>query len=276
MHGAGNDYVYVDLIAQPELVNHRSIVSPASLAVAVSDRRTGIGSDGLVLISQSPTAAARMRMFNADGSEAEMCGNALRCVARLLFQRRHVDRDIFTIETGRGDLRAELLGELVRIEMGRPILSAKQIPTTLVGNPPVDQSVTSGGRTFVVTCVSMGNPHCVVFCDELSDEIVLGSGPEIEQLPSFPNRTNVEFVTVVDRSHLNVRVWERGSGETQACGTGACAAVVAGVLSGRCERIVCVTLPGGTLEVDWTADSDNMYLTGPAVEVFCGEWLLRP
>ena len=273
MHGAGNDYVYVDLIAQPELANHEAIVSPTRLAVEVSNRRTGIGSDGLVFVSPSQSAAARMRMFNADGSEAEMCGNALRCVARLLVDRGHVDAAEFKIETGRGDLTASVPGKQIRIELGRPILTAEQIPTTLVGNPPVDQSVLLGKQEFVVTCVSMGNPHCVIFSDELTDELVLGAGPGIEQMPSFPNRTNVEFVTVVDRSHLNVRVWERGSGETQACGTGACAAVVAGSLTGRCDRTADVTLPGGTLQVDWAAD-DNVFLTGPAVEVFRGDWPL--
>lgn len=274
MHGAGNDYVFVDLISQPELQDHYAIRDPTQLAIDVSSRRTGIGSDGLVLISPANDAAAQMRMFNADGSEAEMCGNALRCVAHLLVTR-HAESSAFSIQTGRGLLGAGIEHDgTFRNEMGRPILNAAMIPTTLLGDPVVNASLTVGQKEFSVTCVSMGNPHCVIFGDDLTDDLVLNHGPQIERSPYFPSRTNVEFAKIIDRSNIKVRVWERGSGETMACGTGACAVVVAGVLSNRCDRTVNVVLPGGTLRVDWESD-DCVYLSGPVAEVFRGEWSLN-
>lgn len=270
MHGAGNDYVYIDGFTQT-LPKDLS-----ALAVAVSDRHKGIGADGLIAIEPSAVADARMRIWNADGSPAEMCGNGVRCVAKYLYDRGLVQRDELTVETGRGLLTLQLWidggrVERVRVNMGTPIFESGHIPTTLAGDPPADAPLTIGDKTLAVTCLSMGNPHCVVFVDELNDRWVLGFGPGIERHPAFPQRVNVEFVHVISPTELLLRVWERGSGETQACGTGACAALVAGVLTGRCQRAAVCHLPGGDLELEWS-DSGDVYLTGPAVEVFTGDW----
>lgn len=271
MHGAGNDYIYVDCFAQPvpqEL--------PA-LARAVSDRHTGIGADGLILILPSEQADARMRMFNADGSEAEMCGNGIRCVAKYVYEYGIASEEDLAIETACGVQKLKLFVnngkvERVRVNMGPPILQAADIPTTLSGDPPVNVPLDVNGRKLFVTAVSIGNPHCVTFVDELSDDLVLQLGPLIEHHPAFPNRVNAEFVQILSPTEVSMRVWERGSGETLACGTGACAVVVAGVLTGRTERNLLCKLPGGALELEWS-DSGDIFLTGPAVEVFSGEWL---
>ncbi|HUG94232.1 MAG TPA: diaminopimelate epimerase [Planctomycetaceae bacterium] len=270
MHGAGNDYVYVDCFQQPPPPN------PGALARAVSDRHTGIGADGLILIEPSDVADARMRMWNADGTAGEMCGNGIRCVAKYLYERNLARKDVQTIDTGGGVKTlwpAVVNGrvEHVRVNMGRPILEAARIPTTLPGDPPVLAALDLADRRMSVTCVSMGNPHCVLFVEELTDHWVLSMGPVIEQHPAFPARINVEFVQVQSRSELAIRVWERGAGETLACGTGACAAAVAAVLAGRTGRTVACRLRGGTLEVDWSETGD-VILTGPAVEVFEGDW----
>lgn len=270
MHGAGNDYVYVDCFAEPFPRD------AAKLAIAVSDRHKGIGADGLILICPSEQADARMRMFNADGSEAEMCGNGVRCVAKYVYDHGIARTDTLRIETGRGVLTlavetARGRVERVRVNMGQPILEAAKIPTTLPGDPPLRQKLSAAGREFEVTCVSMGNPHCITFVDRLSDDWVLRVGPEVERHPAFPNRVNAEFVEVISPRELRMRVWERGSGETQACGTGACATAVAGALTGLTERRVLAHLPGGDLELEWSA-AGEVYLTGPAVEVFTGVW----
>ena len=270
MHGVGNDYVYIDCFA--ENVPH----DIPKLAIAVSDRHTGIGADGLILICPSETADARMRMFNADGSESEMCGNGVRCVAKYVYDHGIARQDRLKIETGRGVLVLDLETargqvERVRVNMGPPILEGSKIPTTLPGDPPIRQQLSAAGREFEVTCVSMGNPHCVTFVDRLSDDWVLRVGPEVEQHPAFPRRVNAEFIQVVSPREFHMRVWERGSGETQACGTGACASAVAGVLTGLTERRVLAHLPGGDLELEWSNTGD-VYLTGPAVEVFSGDW----
>jgi diaminopimelate epimerase len=270
MQGAGNDYIYVDCFAQPMPKD------APKLAIAVSDRHKGIGADGLILICPSEAADARMRMFNADGSEAEMCGNGVRCVAKYVYDHGIARKEELKVETGRGILTLALETargkvERVKVNMGRPIFEAGKIPTSLVGDPPVRQKLTAGGREFLVTCVSMGNPHCVTFVERLSDEWVLSVGPQVERHRAFPNRVNAEFVEVVSPREVRMRVWERGSGETQACGTGACAAAVAGVLTGLTERRVLAHLPGGELELEWS-DAGEVYLTGPAVEVFRGEW----
>ncbi len=270
MHGAGNDYIYVDCFAEAV---PRDL---SRLAVAVSDRHKGIGADGLILIAPSEIADARMRMFNADGSESEMCGNGVRCVAKYVYDHGIARKDRLQIETGRGVLAIDLElahGKVARarVNMGTPILEGAKIPTTLPGNPPIRQKISAGGREFEVTCVSMGNPHCVTFVDRLSDDWVLRVGPEVERHPAFPRRVNAEFIRIVSRDEFQMRVWERGSGETQACGTGACASVVAGVLTGLTDRHVLAHLPGGDLELEW-AESGEVYLTGPAVEVFSGEW----
>jgi len=243
----------------------------------MSNRHFGVGSDGLILICPSEKADARMRMFNADGSEAEMCGNGLRCVAKYVYDHGLVRKPSLQIETGRGVLRVDL--ELANgnvsqatIDMGEPILDARRIPTTLSGNPPTDVPLSIGDYSFRVTCISMGNPHCVIFSKEITDDLVLGIGPRIEKHPAFPHRTNVEFVSVNNSDDVTVRVWERGSGETQACGTGACAVAVAGVITRRSKRRIVAHLPGGDLHLNWSETDNHVYLTGPAVEVFSGEW----
>lgn len=276
MQGAGNDYVYVDCFSQP------GPADPAGLAQRIADRHFGVGGDGLILILPSQVADARMRMFNADGSESEMCGNGIRCVAKYVYDHGLARKPTLRIETGRGVLSLDLdvadgRVRSVRVDMGEPILAAKEIPTTLPGNPGlagspvVDAELTVAGRQLRVTCVSMGNPHCVTFVDRLSDDWVLGVGPQVETDPHFPRRTNAEFVEVVSRSEVRMRVWERGSGETLACGTGASAVCVAGVLTGHTDRNVQIHLPGGDLDLHW-AEDNHVYMTGPAVEVFSGEW----
>ena len=271
MQGAGNDYIYVDCFSIPLPRD------PAGLSRAVSDRHFGIGSDGLILICPSEIADARMRMFNADGSESEMCGNGIRCVAKYVYDHGIVRKPNLKIETGRGilSLDLELLGgkvRSVRVDMGQPILTGVLIPTTLPGDPPINVPLAVADIKLMVTCVSMGNPHCVTYVDEPTDSLVLGIGPKVENLPAFPRRTNVEFVRVNSVADITMRVWERGSGETLACGTGACAVAVAGVLTGRTQRRITAHLPGGDLRLEWSEADDHVYMTGPAVEVFSGEW----
>jgi diaminopimelate epimerase len=271
MHGAGNDYVYIDCFRNPPPAD------PAGLSRAISDRHFGVGSDGLILICPCEAADAQMRMFNADGSEAEMCGNGIRCVAKYLYDHGLVRKPALSVETGRGILTLDLEireGRVhqVRVDMGEPILEAARMPTNLPGNPPREVPLAVGGRMLNVTCVSVGNPHCVTFVDGLSDALVLGIGPQIEQHPAFPRRTNAEFVRVNNPEDVTVRVWERGSGETLACGTGACAVAVAGVLTERTQRRLIVHLPGGDLVLHWSEIDSHVYMTGPAVEVFSGEW----
>jgi len=271
MQGCGNDYIYVDCFrtSPPR--------DPAALSRAISDRHFGVGADGLILICPSEKADARMRIFNADGSEAEMCGNGVRCIARYVYDRGIIRKPTITLETGRGVLTLHLemsngAVHQVRVDMGEPILEAARIPTTLPGNPPIAAPLVVGERSLSVTCVSMGNPHCITFVDELTDDLVLGIGPRIEKHAAFPRRTNVEFVQVNKADDATVRVWERGSGETLACGTGACAVAVGGVLSGKLHRRVKAHLPGGDLELYWSETDNHVYMTGPAVEVFSGEW----
>lgn len=271
MQGCGNDYIYVDCMSQPPPAD------PAALSKAISDRHFGVGGDGLILICESDKADTRMRMFNADGSEAEMCGNGVRCVAKYVHDHGLVKKPAITVETGRGVLSLELEtrnGKVhqVRVDMGEPILVADKIPTTLPGNPPVDVPLNVSDHNFRATCVSMGNPHCVIYVNEITDALVHGIGPRIETGPAFPRRTNVEFVRVNGPSEITMRVWERGSGETLACGTGACAVAVAGVLTKRTERKIVAHLPGGDLHLHWSEKDNHVYMTGPAVEVFSGDW----
>ncbi|MBX3437411.1 MAG: diaminopimelate epimerase [Planctomycetaceae bacterium] len=274
MHGAGNDYVYIDCFRE------QFAGDVPALARAVSDRHTGVGGDGLVLITPSERAPVRMRMFNADGSEAEMCGNAIRCVAKYASEAGLADGDRFSIETGKGVLTVTIVErsggrvEQVQVNMGAPILRGEDIPTTLPGNPPLSVPLAVGDEILEVTCVSMGNPHCVTFVDEITDRHVLQLGPQIERHAAFPNRVNAEFISVISPEAFEMRVWERGSGETMACGTGACAAAVAGYLNGKTGRQVRAHLRGGELLLDWTREGDVL-MTGPAVEVFRGEWPLR-
>jgi diaminopimelate epimerase len=270
MQGAGNDYVYVDCFSQ---------AAPADLpelARRIADRHFGVGGDGLILIRPSEVADARMQMFNADGSEAEMCGNGVRCVAKYVFDHKLAEKPSLKIETGRGILTLDLevkdgRAERVRVNMGKPILQPQRIPTTWPGDQIVNVPLVIGEETLSVTCVSMGNPHCITYVDELNDRWVLEVGPRIESDKHFPRRVNAEFVQILSPREVRMRVWERGSGETLACGTGASAVCVAGVLSGRTERKLLVHLPGGDLELEWASDG-NVYMTGPAEEVFSGEW----
>lgn len=271
MQGCGNDYVYVDLFRE------KVTGDMSKLAIAVADRHFGIGGDGMILICPSERADARMRMFNADGSESEMCGNGLRCVAKYVYDHGIVRKEQLAIETGRGILTVnlELKGgkaHRVRVDMGEPILEGPKIPTTFAGNPPIEQLVEyAPAQQLKFTCVSMGNPHAVAFVDEITDKLVHGVGPLVEKHEAFPRRVNVEFVKVNSRTDADMRVWERGSGETLACGTGACAVAVAGMLTDRFDRRVTIHLVGGDLEIEWGADN-HVYKTGPAVEVFSGDW----
>jgi len=276
MHGAGNDYVYVDCFAHSEPDNL------PELSREMSDRHKGIGADGLILICPSEVADGKMRMFNADGSESEMCGNGLRCVAKYMFDHRLVKTDEISIETGAGILsvtvnHANGIANAVRVDMGKPVLKPDAIPTSLAANDAesgaaVNQILVVDGREFRVTTVSMGNPHCVIFVPAATDELVLRWGPKIELHDAFPNRVNVEFVEVISSTEAKQRTWERGSGETQACGTGASAVCVAGVLSGRLDRKTVVHLLGGDLQMHWDEQSNHVFKTGPAVEVFEGVW----
>ncbi len=276
MHGIGNDYVYVNCFAE------RLPAEPAIVAQAVSDRHFGIGSDGLILICPSEVADARMRMFNADGSESEMCGNGLRCVAKYVHDHAIAKKPTLKIETGRGVLTVELEIEhgkarRVRVNMGEPILDPVLIPTTLPGMPPVNAPIAVGGRTFEATCVSMGNPHATVYVGEeffatSGKDLVAEFGPQLEKAPEFPRRVNAHFVKVKSKGEATMRTWERGSGITLACGTGACAVCVAGVLTGRTDRKLLAHLPGGDLELEWSESDNNVYMTGPATEVFSGDW----
>lgn len=267
MHGAGNDYVYVNGFQE-------RVDNPAALAVRVSDRHFGVGSDGLILILPSEVADCRMRMFNADGSEAEMCGNGVRCVAKFVYDHGIARKDEITVETGAGVLSLRVFPEggkvaRVRVNMGIPRLNRSEIPMDGPEGQVVDEPFADLDQTFRVTCVSMGNPHCVIFLDEVEGFPVEQYGRAIENHPAFPRRTNVEFVQVVGTDELRQRTWERGSGETLACGTGASAVAVAASLNGLAGRKVYVHLLGGDLELEWSKEGP-VYMTGPAVEVFTG------
>ncbi|MDO3377893.1 diaminopimelate epimerase [Geoalkalibacter halelectricus] len=269
MHGAGNDYVYVNGF-------ETQVADPAALAIELSNRNFAIGADGLILILPSDQADVRMRMFNADGSESEMCGNGIRCVAKYAYDHGLVKKTEISAETGAGILTLQLFpndqGKVsrVRVNMGHPRLKRGEIPMT----GPADEEVVGAelkvlDRTFHITCVSMGNPHCVIFVDNVAEFPVAKYGPVIENHPLFPRRTNVEFVEVVSRGEVKQRTWERGSGETLACGTGASAVTVAGVLTGHTERRIVNHLLGGDLEMEWSQDG-QVFMTGPAVQVFEG------
>ncbi len=271
MHGLGNDYVYIETFRQPEPAY------PNALAQTLSDRHFGVGSDGMIMIMSSKVADARMRMFNADGSEGEMCGNGVRCVAKYLFDHGLVDKERVTVETGRGILTLDLTVSkgkvrLVRVDMGLPILQAGDIPTLLPGDPPIDVPVQVEDQTFAVTAVSMGNPHAVIFVKDVASFPLERLGPLLENHPMFPRRVNVHVVEVISADEVRMRTWERGSGVTLACGTGACAVCVAGVLTGRTARRVLAHLPGGDLELEWQSPTSSVFMTGPATEVFSGEW----
>jgi diaminopimelate epimerase len=272
MHGIGNDYVYVNLFDE-------TVPDPASLAVAVSDRHFGVGADGLILIGPSHEADVSMRIFNADGSEAQMCGNGIRCVAKYAYDQGIVTGDTVRVETRSGIKTIQLfiesgLAVRARVDMGEPRLTRGDIPMT---GPSSEQCVsaplTAGGQEFEITCVSMGNPHCVIYVNDVEDVDLVRVGPAIERHAAFPERTNVHFVQVVGLGEVRMRTWERGSGVTMACGTGASAVGVAGVLTRCTNRRILAHLPGGDLEIEW-AENNHVFMTGPAAKVFNGEWPL--
>jgi diaminopimelate epimerase len=267
MHGIGNDYVYVDCFSQ-------TVGDPAGLARRVSPRRTGIGSDGLILICPSSIADCRMEMYNADGSRGQMCGNGIRCVGKYVYEHGLARRESLRIETDAGVKLLRLhtdRGGVVRVtvDMGEPILEGPRIPVAAEGRV-VNVPLQVGTDTYRITCVSMGNPHCVVFTPDVEALALAQLGPQFEHHPFFPQRVNTEFISVLARDALRMRVWERGSGETAACGTGACAALVAAVLNGKTDRHAIVHLNGGDLDIEWNADN-HVLMTGAADEVFTGE-----
>ena len=270
MQGAGNDYVYVNCFEE-------RVEDPAAVAIKVSNRNFGIGSDGLILIQPSEQADVRMRMFNSDGSESEMCGNGIRCVAKYAYDHGIVTKKEISAETGAGILTLQLFTgtdgkvDRVRVNMGPPRLTRGEIPMRGDAEGKViNQPLNVLQSTFNITCASMGNPHCVIFVDDVDSFQVEKYGPLIENNEMFPRRTNVEFVQIISRTEVRQRTWERGAGETLACGTGSSAVTAACVLNGLTEKKIVNHLSGGDLEMEW-ADDGNIYMTGPAVEVFTGE-----
>jgi diaminopimelate epimerase len=274
MHGAGNDYVYVNAFEQ-------TLDDPSAVAQAVSDRHFGVGGDGLVLIGPAEDADVRMRMFNADGSEAQMCGNAIRCVAKYAWDRGLSKANPMRVATAAGAKTLDLHIDGGRVtaatvDMGEPILEPHRIPVRWNGERMVDVPLSIGGpQDWDATCVSMGNPHAVIFMDDVDALAALpleAIGPRIEHHELFPERINAHFVVVNGPGELTMRTWERGSGITLACGTGASAVCVAGALTGRCDRNVLIHLPGGDLRIEWREADNHVLMTGPAEEVFSGEW----
>lgn len=273
MHGCGNDYVYVNLFEE-------KMKDPAKVSIAVSDRHFGIGSDGLITIGPSDVADFRMRIYNADGSEAEMCGNGIRCVAKYVYDHKLTDQTQISVETGAGIKTLELTVEndkvtLVRVDMGEPILTPSLIPVVADGERVVDEPIVVAGKEWRMTCVSMGNPHAVLFVDDVEHFELEKYGPLFERHERFPKRTNTEFVQIVSRSEAIMRVWERGSAETWACGTGTCATVMACILNGCTDDSVLVHLRGGNLRIDYDRKSNHLFMTGPATEVFEGEIFMK-
>ncbi|HHT15342.1 MAG: diaminopimelate epimerase [Christensenellales bacterium] len=270
MHGIGNDYVFINCFEE-------MVSDPSCLAIQMSQPHFGVGSDGLVLIEPSDVADFAMRIFNADGSEAEMCGNATRCIGKYVFERGMTDKKEITLET-KGGIRTLWLTtdgrkvSRIKVDMGSPELRPGNMPVNLPGDTVIQHQLHLLGQDWLITCVNMGNPHCVVFVNDPEMIDIKSVGPVFENHSLFPRRTNVEFVRVVRRDVLQMRVWERGAGETLACGTGASAALVAGVLTGQCDRTVQVKLLGGNLELCWNEKDNHVYQSGPAEYVFDGEW----
>lgn len=268
MQGCGNDYIYINCFEE-------TVESPEKLAVRLSDRHFGIGADGVILILPSETADARMRMFNADGSEGKMCGNGIRCVAKYVYDHGIAQKSPLTIETLSGIKTLELtvrdgLAVCAKVDMGRPALSPAEIPVRLGGETVIGREMKIAGDRYSITCVSMGNPHAVIFCPEIDSLQLTELGPKFENAPLFPKKVNTEFIEIMDAHTLRMRVWERGSGETLACGTGACASVVAAVLNGFCpvNEEITVHLLGGDLQICYTGDT--VYMTGSCETVFEG------
>ncbi len=272
MHGIGNDYVYINCFEE-------EVKEPAKLVPIISDRHFGVGSDGLILILPSKVADCKMRIFNADGSEAQMCGNGIRCVAKYVYDHKITQKNPLTVETLAGIKTIQLFtgnGKVskARVNMGKPKLMRSEIPMLGKETQVIDEVLTlDKDVSFRITCVSMGNPHCVIFVESFDKFDIQKYGPEIERHRVFPERTNVHFVRVHNPKEVTMKTWERGSGITMACGTGASAVCVAGVLNKKTEHKILAHLPGGNLELEWAEDG-NVYMTGPATEVFAGEWII--
>lgn len=269
MHGCGNDYVYVNGFEE-------KIEDPASVAIKVSDRHFGIGSDGLIMICPSKVADFRMAMYNADGSEGKMCGNGVRCIAKYVYDKGLTDKTQISIETLGGikylDLQVENGAvKTVKVDMGEPVLKAEEVPVQFAKEQMIGEEVSVDGKTYNMTCVSMGNPHAVVWVEDTKGLDLEKIGPNFEHHPMFPERVNTEFVQILSRTEINMRVWERGSGETLACGTGACATAVACILNDKTEDEVLVHLVGGDLKITYDRDTNHVFMTGPATIVFEGE-----
>lgn len=269
MHGLGNDYIYVNCFTQ-------KVTNPSETAKFVSDRHFGIGSDGLVLIMPSETCDFSMRMFNSDGSEAEMCGNAIRCVGKYVYDNGMTKKSVIKVDTLAGIKILDMKVEdnkvaMVKVDMGEPVLEPSKIPVNSEKELFISQPVIIEGREFRVTCISMGNPHAVTYVDDVEKFPLEFIGPKMENNSLFPKRINAEFVQVIDRNTLKMRVWERGAGETLACGTGACAVLVSSVLNNISNRCVVVKLLGGDLIIEWNEKDNHVYMTGPATKVFDGE-----
>ncbi len=274
MHGLGNDYIYINLFKE-------QVPNPEELSRKMSDRHFGIGSDGIVLIgppTQPDKADFRMQMFNSDGSEAEMCGNAIRCVGKYVYDENMTNKTTITVETLAGVLTLDLSVknnkvDTVRVDMGEPELRPALIPVDAKGDSFVEQDIRVNGRSYKATAVSMGNPHIVIPIPQIDELDLPAIGPQFEHHPLFPRRVNTEFIENPDKNNIRMRVWERGAGETLACGTGASAVLVASVLHGKANRKASVHLLGGTLTVEWDESNNHVYIDGPATTVFKGEWL---
>lgn len=270
MQGLGNDYVYVNCFEE-------KIENPSALAVTISDRHFGVGSDGLILINPSDVADCEMEMYNADGSRGEMCGNGIRCVGKYVYDYGLTDKTEISVETLAGIKYLKLFVEngkvaKVTVDMGTPILAPSEIPVVADGERAVDEPILIDEEEYHMTCVSMGNPHAIIYVDDVQGLEIEKIGPKFENHKRFPNRVNTEFVKVLDRHTVEMRVWERGSGETLACGTGACATAVACILNGLTEEEVTVKLLGGDLQIWWNKEKNTVFMTGPATVVFDGVW----
>lgn len=268
MEGCGNDYVYVNGF-------NTKIDNPNELSKIVSDRHFGIGSDGLIVINPSEVADFKMSMYNADGSEGKMCGNGIRCVAKYVYDYKMIDKEVITVETLAGikTLKLNVVNgkvKTVRVNMGSPIINAKDIPVISDKEKVINEPVVIDGKEYGITCVSMGNPHAITFVDDTDSLKIEKIGPGFEKNEIFPDRVNTEFIQIIDRKTIKMRVWERGSGETLACGTGACASVVACVLNNLTDNKVTVKLLGGDLEIKYDTDENTVYMTGPARIAFTG------
>ena len=269
MHGCGNDYVYVNCFEE-------TVENPSEVARFVSDRHFGIGSDGMILICPSEIADFRMAMYNLDGSEGKMCGNGVRCIAKYVYDHHLTDKTRISLETLGGIKYLDLnikdgKVETVKVDMGEPVLTPSEIPVNLPGDKIIDEPLDILGQTWNITCISMGNPHAVVFVDDTKSLDLEKIGPSFEKHPIFPEQVNTEFVHVIDRKTVDMRVWERGSGETFACGTGACATAFACILNGKTDDEVLVHLVGGDLLIQYDRETNHIFMTGPATEVFSGE-----